>query len=60
MSPFQGPGNDTRNALKMPKVLELIYEGNLIEVFESFPAVLKIYMTLPVTNCEIETFLNHQ
>jgi hypothetical protein len=45
---------------KMPKVLELIYEGNFIEVFLSFPVVLKIYMTLPIMNCETETFLNHQ
>ena len=60
MRSFQVPVNDPRNALKMPKILELIYEGNLIEVFQSFPIVLKIYMTLPITKCETETFLNHQ
>jgi predicted dinucleotide-utilizing enzyme len=60
MSPFQVPVDDPRNALKMPKVLELTYEGNSIEVFQSFPRVLKIYMTLSITNCETETFLNHQ
>jgi hypothetical protein len=60
MSPFQVPLNDPRNALKMPKVLEIIYEGNLIEVFQSFAIVLKIYMTLPLMNSETETFLNHQ
>ena len=60
MSPLQGPGSGPRNALEMPKVLELMYEGNFIEVFQSFPIVLKIYMTLPIMNCETETFLNHQ
>jgi len=60
MNPFQVPVDDPKNALKMPKFLELICEGNLIEVFQSFPIVLKTYMTLPITNCETETFLNHQ
>jgi hypothetical protein len=60
MSPFQGPGTDPRNAVEIPKVLELIYEGNFIEVFQSFPIHLKNYMTLPITNCETEAFLNHQ
>jgi len=30
MNPFQVPVNDPRNVLKMPKFLELIYEGNFI------------------------------
>jgi hypothetical protein len=38
--------------LKCPEIIQLIDEGNLIEVSTSLTAVLKFYMTLPITSSE--------
>lgn len=51
------PSKDPRGALAMPykcpKVLQLMYERNLM-VFQSWTTILKICMALPIMSCEAE------
>ena len=42
------------NALKIPRILQLIYERNLTEAFSNLTTNLKINMTLPITSCEAQ------
>lgn len=46
--------DDQEKQLTYPKLLELIYDRDLIEVFPNLTTILKIYLTIPITSCEAE------
>jgi hypothetical protein len=52
------PSKDPKGALTMsykcPNVLEPMYEGNLMKVYQNLTIILKIYMALPIMSCEAE------
>jgi len=52
------PSKEPRGALtisyKCPKFLQLMYERNLMKVFQNLTTILQIYMALPIMSCEAE------
>jgi len=52
--PFQGRVRNPNNALKCSKILQLICERKLLEVFPDLTAIPKVYVTFPITSCTAE------
>jgi len=54
----RAPSKEPRGALTMSykchKFLQLVYETNLMKVFQNLTIIIKFYMALPIMSCEAE------